>query len=165
MASGRVTEWVNDYLLQLLGRQREEVVGNDTRIFYESDEGYKLVGNQFYRELGEKGSSEIEVNWKHKDGKILNIMLTGIALDKKDISQGIVFAALDITNRKQGQELLQESEEICRLLSEAAFESIIIHDKGVIINVNDQFCELTGYKRDELIGENIISMAVAPEAR
>jgi PAS domain S-box-containing protein len=165
MASDRQIQWVNDYLLHLLGRQREEVVGSDTRIFYESEEGYNLVGNQFYKELREKGSSEIEVNWKHKDGRILNILLTGVALDKENVSKGIIFAALDITNRKQGEELLQESEERFRLLSEATFESIIIHDKGVIININDQFCEMTGYERDELIGENIISMAIAPEAR
>jgi PAS domain S-box-containing protein len=165
MASERQIQWVNDYLLGLVGRQREEIVGKDTRIFYESDEGYNIVGNQFYRDLGEKGSAEIEVNWKHKDGKILNILLTGIALNKEDISSGIIFAALDITNRKQGEELLQKSEEQFRLLSEASFDPIIIHDKGVLINVNDQFCEMSGYERDELIGKNIISMAIAPEAR
>jgi len=109
IASDRQIQWVNDYLLQLLGRQREEVIGNDTRIFYESDEGYKLVGNQYYRELREKGSSEIEVNWKHKDGRILNILLTGVALNKEDVSGGIIFAALDITERRQAEEELRKS--------------------------------------------------------
>jgi PAS domain S-box-containing protein len=106
IASGRTIQWVNDYLLHLLGLKREEVVGNDTRIFYVNDEGYNLVGNQFYKDLREKGTAEIEVNWKHKDGRILNIFLTGVALDKQDVSHGIVFSALDVTARKQAEERL-----------------------------------------------------------
>jgi PAS domain S-box-containing protein len=108
-ASGRTIQWVNDYLLHLVGRQREEIIGEDTRILYENDEGYNLVGDKYYKDLREKGKAEIRVNWKHKDGRILNILLTGVALNKEEVSQGIVFAALDITDRKQAEEELHKS--------------------------------------------------------
>lgn len=108
-ASGRTIEWVNDYLLQLLGREKEELIGKDTRIFYETDEGYNLVGDKYYRDLREKGKAEIEVNWQHKNGKVLHIFLTGAALNKDDISQGIIFAALDISDRKHAQEQLHQT--------------------------------------------------------
>lgn len=109
IASDRNIQWVNDYLLQLIGYKKEEIVGNDSRIFYADDAGYNLVGDKYYKELREKGKAEIEVNWKHKNGTVLNILLTGAALNKQDLSQGIIFAALDITERKQYQEELHHA--------------------------------------------------------
>ena len=50
---------------------------------------------------------------------------------------------------------LQESENRSRVLSEAAFEGIMIHDKGVILDANQAFAELFGFRRPEdLIGLN-----------
>ncbi len=50
---------------------------------------------------------------------------------------------------------LQESENRSRVLSEAAFEGIMIHDKGVILDANQAFVDLFGFHRPEdLIGLN-----------
>jgi PAS domain S-box-containing protein len=108
-ASNRKIHWVNDYLLQLVGRQAEEIIEKDSRIFYENDKEYNLVGGQYYKDLREKGKSEIEVNCKHKDGRVLNIFLTGLSIDRQDLSRGIIFAALDITERKRAEEELKKA--------------------------------------------------------
>jgi len=163
-ASGRTIQWVNDYLLQLVGRQREEVVGRDTRIFYENDEGYKLVGDKYYRELKEKGESEIEVNWKHKDGKILNILLTGVALDKKDVSRGIVFAALDITERKQAEKTLQDSSKLYHTLFEQANDAIFLMEKEYFTDCNERTLEMFGVAREQIVGQTPIRFSPETQA-
>ena len=49
---------------------------------------------------------------------------------------------------------LQESEERFKVLHNASFGGITIHDKGLILDCNQGLSEITGYSTDELIGMN-----------
>ena len=55
---------------------------------------------------------------------------------------------------------IEESEERFKKLSDVTFEGILIHDQGKIIEVNKSFERILGYKREELLGKNIIKMIV-----
>jgi PAS domain S-box-containing protein len=70
----------------------------------------------------------------------------------------------DITERKQAEKELQDSEERFRLLSEASFEGIAITDKGVVLDANEQFATMFGYELSEVIGMKALDL-VAPESR
>jgi PAS domain S-box-containing protein len=70
----------------------------------------------------------------------------------------------DITERKQAEEALRESEERFQRLSQGLFEGIIIHDKGKIIDANEAFAAMSGYDLSELIGKNVLDFAT-PELR
>jgi PAS domain S-box-containing protein len=60
---------------------------------------------------------------------------------------------LDITDRMKAQEAIRESEEKYRNLFEKSPTSITITDKsGIIIDCNKLTEELTGYKKEEIIG-------------
>lgn len=73
-------------------------------------------------------------------------------------------------SKKSKEELIKEienlklkdyniiSEERFNILSNATNEVIIIHDKGIIVDVNNSVKEVFGYEKDELIGENIIKL-------
>jgi PAS domain S-box-containing protein len=62
-------------------------------------------------------------------------------------------------NRIRAEEELRESEERFRQLSEAAFEAIILHDNGTILEVNQSFCRMYGYERAEVIGKSLLDLA------
>jgi two-component system sensor histidine kinase EvgS len=49
---------------------------------------------------------------------------------------------------------LQESEERFKVLHNASFGGIAIHDEGLILDCNQGLSEITGYSTDELIGMN-----------
>ncbi len=70
----------------------------------------------------------------------------------------------DVTERKISEQQLRESEERFRVLHEASFGGIGIHEKGVIIECNSGLCEVTGFSYDELIGMNGL-LLIAPEYR
>ncbi|MBE7554085.1 MAG: PAS domain S-box protein [Anaerolineales bacterium] len=70
----------------------------------------------------------------------------------------------DITERRQVEEALRESEERFRRLTEATFEGIAITDKGKVVDVNEQLIEMLGYEPGEIIGISVMEM-VAPESR
>ena len=74
--------------------------------------------------------------------------------------------ASDITEQKEAEEALRESEERYRMLAEHAFDGILIQDlTGTILYVNQSIVRMFGYSRvDEVLGMNTLSF-VAPEFR
>ena len=165
IVSNREVQWVNDSLLQFIGREKEEIIKNNTRILYTTDEMYNKVGKQFYDDLREKRRANIEVDWKHKDGSTLNIFLTGRAVDQQDISRGIVIAALDITERKRAEEELKESEERYRRLVEYSPDAIAVHSESTIRYVNPAAVTLLGASNaSELIGKPFLDI-IHPDFR
>ncbi len=70
----------------------------------------------------------------------------------------------ELSERKNAEEALQESQEQFRRLSDATFEAIAIHDNGVLLSANSQYCRMFGYEPDELPGKQVLPMTVAPEA-
>ncbi len=61
---------------------------------------------------------------------------------------------------------LRDSENRFRSLSDASLEGILIHDGGVVLDVNPALARLFGYDSpDELIGKNCLEVLLTPEAR
>lgn len=57
---------------------------------------------------------------------------------------------------------LRESEERFRRLSEASFEGVVISEQGIVVDVNQQYCQMLGYEREELLNEPVLRY-VAPQ--
>ena len=77
-----------------------ELIGKNSRILYPSDEDYEYVGKVKYDLIREKGIGTVETRWRNKDGTIRDILLTSTPIDLSDIRSGVMFTALDITDRK-----------------------------------------------------------------
>tara|TARA_B110001454_G_scaffold219136_1_gene250291 strand:- start:22540 stop:27075 length:4536 start_codon:yes stop_codon:yes gene_type:complete len=79
--------------------------------------------------------------------------------------ESVVVAFFEITERKQIEIKLEESEETYRTLLESAHDAIVaVDEKGKIKVVNAQTEKFFGYRRRELIGEKV-EMLVPEEAR
>ncbi|MRG94074.1 PAS domain-containing hybrid sensor histidine kinase/response regulator [Polyangium spumosum] len=54
--------------------------------------------------------------------------------------------------RKVEARVLRESEERFRALAQACFDPLVLHSEGVILDVNQAFTEVFGYRREEVVG-------------
>ena len=73
------------------------------------------------------------------------------------------FMVHDITDRKQAERNLAESEEKFRILADESLDSIVIHDGVRMISVNQTFCRTCGYRPEEVIGSEV-ARYVTPES-
>jgi len=70
--------------------------------------------------------------------------------------------AQQITERKQAEVSLRQSEERFRVLSEASFEGIAFTEGGRLIDANTQLAQMLGYDLSEIIGKPVSDM-IHPE--
>ena len=74
-----------------------------------------------------------------------------------------LFTFVNITERKQMEEALQESEERLRVFFENVPDILFAHNmEGQFTDINKKALELSGYSRDELVGKNILETGILP---
>jgi two-component system, cell cycle sensor histidine kinase and response regulator CckA len=151
----RVIEQVNDYFLEMVGYSREELIGQNARILYLTEEDFLLVGRVLNGHFREKRIGTIETCWRRKDEKIINVLVKSSPIDPENFSAGITFTALDITNHRLAEEALRRSEERQNKLIQQAFDIIYETDEfGFLKNVSPQTEQVFGIKPEELIGRH-----------
>ncbi|MCK5086462.1 MAG: PAS domain S-box protein, partial [Melioribacteraceae bacterium] len=138
----------------LLGYKPDEIVGK--KHFY--DFFKPEIKNDFKKAASEVFSKkESFENFEnpniHKDGRIVILETSGTPLlDSKGNLLGYRGVDKDITERKQAETALKESEIRFRTIIEQAGDSMFLIDfSGNIIDVNNYARERLGYNREELL--------------
>ncbi|MBU2645141.1 PAS domain S-box protein [bacterium] len=152
LVKDRVLYEVNHRICEMVGYSKEELIGKSARILYMSDEAFALVGKNKYGQIAEQGTGVVETRWRKKDGSLIDILLASTLIDTHDPSKGVTFTALDITARKQGEEILRESEQRYRMLFERSSDAIFLVDlnTGRYLDGNAAAERLTGRSVSEL---------------
>ena len=89
---------------------------------------------------------------RRKDGSTfpVEVNITFVRLNR----DYIVAVVRDVTERRQAEEALRDSEQRFRTFVDHATDAFLLHDdQGTILDVNPQACEDLGYARDELVGK------------
>jgi PAS domain S-box-containing protein len=79
--------------------------------------------------------------------------------DESGTVKNIIALMLDITEQKNKDEILQESENRFRMLFDQSPDvNLLVTKDGIIADINEACLEVTGYRRDEVIGQKYIKM-------
>lgn len=71
--------------------------------------------------------------------------------------------AKELEVRKKTELALRDSEDRYRKLAGLTFEGIILHKEGKVIDVNDAFLRMSGFSKNEIVGQDIFEMMAFPE--
>jgi two-component system sensor histidine kinase EvgS len=107
----RVFIEVNDTFCKMTGYSRKEIIGKNSKMVYATREEYETAGIDKYKDIAENGTGSVETRFKRKDGRILNIFLSLTTLDEHDLTKGVIFSVMDITERKLADEALRKHRD------------------------------------------------------
>lgn len=100
--------WVSDNLCKMLGYEESELLQRNARMLYESEQDFEQVGRIKYLDIAAHGIGSIETRWVKKDGQVVDILLSSALMDPLDLVAGTTFTALDITDQKRADNVLQK---------------------------------------------------------
>ncbi|MEX1139194.1 MAG: PAS domain S-box protein [Bacteroidota bacterium] len=130
----------------------------------------KRLVRHFYRQIiSNTASTSVEFPFQTKSGEVRWFSMNAALVHENGVHTGFHMIAREVTKRKLAENALKESEERFRTLFRANPAAIELGklDTGILIDVNDRYCEFFGYSRDEVIGKSAIDLVLYahPEER
>jgi two-component system, cell cycle sensor histidine kinase and response regulator CckA len=154
---------VNKGFTELTGYTFEEVIGKtalELNIWADPADRARLVEG-----LKTQGKVEnLEAQFRLKNGEVRYGMMSASLIDLDGITH-ILNITRDISDRKRAEKALRESEEQYTRLVNAIPDIIVRSDlEGNILFINDYALEVSGYERNDVIGQSML-MFLHPEDR
>jgi PAS domain S-box-containing protein len=156
--------WTDEvFRIHGLEKIRNPVAVEDAMAFY-GGRNRRLIEKSFQLAADKNEPYDLEVELTRADGKSIWVRTMGQPVLENGKVVRIVGNILDITEIKLSQKSLIESEARFRVLHNASFGGIAIHDEGLILECNEGLSKITGYSENELCGMNVL-LLLAEESR
>ncbi len=165
--SGIITEF-NEAAELTFGFTRADVIGTElTKTIIPAsmrDVHIAGVARHLTEGAGQASGERIETTGMRANGEEFPIELTVMRMP---LPGPAVFTAFirDISERYESRRELQESNDRYRRLSELAQEGLLLHEAGKLLDANETYLRMFGYKLHELKGKYILDFMIAPESR
>ncbi len=154
---GNVT-FLNKSTARIYQRSSEELIGQNYRAYMSPTEADNI--SQLFNKIYKTGTSGEIIDYEiiGKDGQPVSCeTITSLLCDYEGNPVGFGGIIRDVTEKKEIVRLLEENEESYRRVMELAPDAITITrvSDGKYFEVNEAFCQQTGYPRHEVIGRTV----------
>jgi PAS domain S-box-containing protein len=154
---------VNAEFIRMFGYSKDEVVGRPIDDVVAPD-GYRDEAAEVSRRVLSGERVEIDTKRKRKDGSLIDVSVLGAPIIINGRQEGDYAIYRDITQRRKSEEDLLVQKTYLEKLFNSAPEAIVLHDNDdIVVNVNEEFCRMFGYDREEAIGKPINSLVATEE--
>jgi two-component system sensor kinase FixL len=139
----------------IYGTTPKEMEGKTDEDYLDNEEDLKKIKERD-QEVFKKGDLLTYYDRYNLNGKNLYLHISKLPYKLDDNAHDVILGvSMDVTSLFKAREELKQSEERFRILSDAAFEGILILEHGKIIDTNKKILELSGYTRVEAIGKEV----------
>ncbi|MEG3975007.1 PAS domain S-box protein [Microcoleus sp. herbarium8] len=149
------TTFANTRMAEMLGYTVDEILGRSLFEFIDGDERDLAQTYVQRRKLGIRERHDFK--FTRKDGSHLWAIVSATPMfDSEGEFSGVLRMITDISDRKLAEAELRQTLQELEFEKFALDQSAIVsntNEFGLITYVNDQFCELFQYSREELIGK------------
>ncbi|MFQ5759157.1 MAG: PAS domain S-box protein, partial [Candidatus Bathyarchaeia archaeon] len=161
--SGRILD-VNKKAVEVFGGSKEELLGKHfTKVGIFSLRQVPTLMKNFTKLLAGKQAT-LNISIKNKKGQEIPLECSASLMKVDDKVVGLMVIARDVTEREKMLEELKNSEERLSVLFEFAPDAYYLSDlKGRFVDGNRVSEEITGYKREELIGKSFLKLKLLPQ--
>ncbi|MHC4132368.1 MAG: PAS domain S-box protein [Planctomycetota bacterium] len=138
----------NPAICRMLGYTEQELKKMSVHGIHPKEDLEHVI-SEFETQAREEKEVALDIPCLCKDGEIIyvNICTSQIEVDRTKCLVGLF---TNITERYKARQELESSYERLQTLSDAAFEGIVIHEAGKIIDANNKFQQMFGYDLNEL---------------
>lgn len=153
-----IPEYINEKaFFDLLGYREEDIIGKSPILPFHPDDHELAIKS--LKEGFKNGEGKNVIRVKHKDGYYIWLESKGkVFIDADGKKKGVIISR-DITNRKETEKKLMESEQKFRSLINNLTEIILELDlKGIATYISPQCFEIIGYNPHELVGKNVLKV-------
>ena len=142
---------VNPAFAAMHGYTEDELIGQPVLLTYAPEVRGEVP--DFIREAHEKGHLTVETWHLRKDGSTFPCHLdVTVYLDSDGSPLFRAANVEDITEQRRTQLALEESAERYRSVIETSLDGYwMVDNQGCLVEVNDAYCRMSGYSRDELL--------------
>jgi len=165
-AQGKTT-MMNQYMLKTLGYKGDEVVGKDYLSNFVPEREREMLASVFKKLAAEYKPTLAENHILSKEGNEFLVEWHGMPVfDAGGEFQYFYGIGIDITDRKQTDEALRDSEQRFRNLSESTSDWVWEVDRdGVYTYSSPKVTDLLGYEPEEVIGKRPFDFMAPEEAK
>jgi len=151
----RVIMEANDRLCRMTGYERSELTGQSARMLYPTDEDYEYVGREKYAQISRQGTGTVETRWRRKDGRVIDVLLSSAPIHPGDLSQGVTFTALDITDQKATLAALRRGEQEKSIVLNTTQEMFVFYDRDMRVQwANKAAAQAAGRAPEDMAGRS-----------
>jgi two-component system, cell cycle sensor histidine kinase and response regulator CckA len=146
--------YLNQKLLDLLGRERQELVGKTMDDFIHPDDRRRVLAYHRQRQAGEPVPATYEARIVAKTGAFLDMDVSVTSMTYHGRPAFLTYLR-DITARKKTEEALRLSEEKFRALIRGSADIIVVVDEKAFIHYESPSTQqLLGYPADHFLGKS-----------
>lgn len=149
--------FVNEQFLKLTGWEKKEIIGQNWFDLFIPEDIREEVRKVFHTVMSQKdttGYMTYENEIMDKSGRLVNVAWSNVLTkDENGYVVDVTCLGIDLTERIRAEKALAESEAYMQSIFRAAPTGIgVVYDR-VIKEVNETFCQMLSYAKDELIGQ------------
>ena len=148
-----VLKFVNSRMIEFTGFTKDEVIGKPFFDYVSSEYKEMLTERVKKRLKGEAIPSKYEIDILSEDGSSIPVEINASLIEYEGRPADMAIIR-DITERRQAEKALIESEERLKTLINSAQDGILIADIETkkFVYSNPAFCNMLGYSMEELMG-------------